>query len=58
MTWCAHVDVTLWQRDDEPTYDVVMPRGFAGSFWHWLEESAAEYGIAVVPPPSQLIGEP
>jgi heterotetrameric sarcosine oxidase gamma subunit len=50
MTWCAHVDVTLWQRDADPTYDVVVPRGFAGTFWHWLEESAAEYGIAVVTP--------
>jgi sarcosine oxidase subunit gamma len=50
MTWCAHVDVTLWQRDAEPTYDIVIPRGFAGTFWHWLEESAAEYGIAVVTP--------
>ncbi|MHB2167872.1 sarcosine oxidase subunit gamma [Alsobacter sp. R-9] len=48
MTWCAHVDVTLWQRDAEPTYDLVIPRGFAGSFWHWLEESSAEYGVAVI----------
>ncbi len=50
QTWCAHVDVTLWQRDAEPTYEIVVPRGFAGTFWHWLEESAAEYGIAVMPP--------
>lgn len=50
MTWCAHLDVTLWQRDAEPTYDIVVPRGFAATFWHWLVESAAEYGIAVAPP--------
>lgn len=50
MTWCAHLDVTLWQRDAEPTYEIVVPRGFAGTFWHWLMESAAEYGVAVAPP--------
>lgn len=49
MTWCAHLDVTIWQRDGEPTFDIVVPRGFAGTFWHWLMESAAEYGVAVVP---------
>ena len=35
-TLCGMVEVTLWQTDDTPTYDVAVMRGYAGSFWHWL----------------------
>ncbi|WP_293868923.1 sarcosine oxidase subunit gamma [uncultured Alsobacter sp.] len=48
-TLCGMVEVTLWQTDDTPTYDVAVMRGYAGSFWHWLGESAAEYGLVVAP---------
>ncbi len=47
MTWCSLIDVQLWQLDATPAYDLIVARGFAGSLWHWLEESAAEYGIDV-----------
>lgn len=42
----AHVGVTLW-RAGEDVYDVALPRSLAASFWHWLAESAAEFGLAV-----------
>jgi heterotetrameric sarcosine oxidase gamma subunit len=42
----AHITVTIW-RTDETSYDIAVPRSFAGDFWHWLAESAAEFGLAV-----------
>jgi heterotetrameric sarcosine oxidase gamma subunit len=42
----AHIAVTIW-RTDETSYEVAVPRSFAGDFWHWLAESAAEFGLAV-----------
>lgn len=47
VTACSHIGVTLWQLDDAPTYEIAMFRSMAGSFWHWLSDSAAEYGLAV-----------
>ncbi len=46
-TACAHIGVTLWQLDETPSYEVALFRSLAGSFWHWLSESAAEYGLRV-----------
>lgn len=40
----------LWQVDQMPTYDIAVSRSFAGSFWHWLETSAATVGFAVTDP--------
>jgi sarcosine oxidase subunit gamma len=45
VTAVAHIGVHFWQTDDRPTYDFAVPRGFAQSFWHWLEASAAELGL-------------
>jgi methylglutamate dehydrogenase subunit D len=45
VTAVAHIGVHFWQTDDRPTYDFAVPRGFALSFWHWLEASAAEFGL-------------
>ncbi|GLS19565.1 hypothetical protein GCM10007874_25820 [Labrys miyagiensis] len=47
VTACSHIGVTLWQLDDAPTYEIALFRSMAGSFWHWLSESAGEYGLAV-----------
>jgi methylglutamate dehydrogenase subunit D len=41
----AHIAVVLWQLDDRPTYEFAVPRSYSLSFWHWLEASAAEYGL-------------
>ena len=48
VTAVAHIAVHFWQTDDRPTYELAVPRGFALSFWHWLEASSAEYGLKLV----------
>jgi sarcosine oxidase subunit gamma len=50
VTGAAHIEVQIWQVGDEPSYEIAVFRGFAGSFWHWLVASAAEYGYEVVAP--------
>jgi heterotetrameric sarcosine oxidase gamma subunit len=47
VTSIAHVGVQFWQLDVVPTYEFAVPRSFAPSFWHWLMESAAEFGVTV-----------
>jgi sarcosine oxidase subunit gamma len=47
-TLVSHIAVQLWQIDDRPTYEFAVARGFAQSFWHWLESSAAEFGLEFV----------
>ena len=39
----SHIAVMIWQVDAEPTFRIAVPRGYAGSFRRWLEESAAEF---------------
>ena len=46
-TIAAHIGVQIWQVDDAPTYELAMFRGFAASFWHWLMESSAEFGVRI-----------
>lgn len=48
VTLAGHVGIVLWQVDAAPTFDVAVSRSYAASFWHWLEASAAEFGLAVV----------
>jgi methylglutamate dehydrogenase subunit D len=45
LTAVAHMNVHIWQSDDRPTFEVAVPRSFTLSFWHWLEASAAQFGI-------------
>ncbi|MBV9735873.1 MAG: sarcosine oxidase, gamma subunit [Acidisphaera sp.] len=47
LTLAGHVPVHLWQVDDGPAYDIAVARSLAGSFCHWLRDSAGEYGMAV-----------
>jgi methylglutamate dehydrogenase subunit D len=52
-TKCAHMGVILWRRDDEaglPMFEIAVFRSFARSLWHFIEESAAEFGLAIVEP--------
>jgi sarcosine oxidase subunit gamma len=44
-TLVAHLPVTLWQIDDQPTYEFAVARSLAQSFWQWLSTAAAEYGL-------------
>jgi methylglutamate dehydrogenase subunit D len=50
LSVAAHVNAHLWQLDDAPTYEMSVMRSFAGSFWSWLEASAAEFGYEVADP--------
>lgn len=50
VTLAAHIGIMLWQVDSAPTYNIAVPRSMAGSFWDWLAESAAEFGLAVATP--------
>lgn len=54
LSQIAHIGVQIWQLDaasngtggdGSPTYELAAPRGFAGSLWHWLLSSAAEFGL-------------
>jgi len=49
VTSVAHVGVHLWQIDAAPTYEFAIPRSLAAAFWHWLTESAAEFGGEIEP---------
>jgi heterotetrameric sarcosine oxidase gamma subunit len=49
VTGAVHIEVQIWQLDDAPTYEIALFRGFAGSFWQWLTQAAAEYGYHVAP---------
>jgi methylglutamate dehydrogenase subunit D len=48
VTSVAHIGVTLWKVDDQPTVDVAVARSLCNSFLHWLEASAALYGLTAL----------
>ncbi len=48
MTAIGHINVTLRQIDDQPTFEIALFRSMAGSFWSWLAASAGEFGPEVV----------
>jgi sarcosine oxidase subunit gamma len=50
ITSCAHIGVIIWQIDETPTYEIGVARSFAADFGHWLMQSAAEFGLKVLPP--------
>ncbi|MBN9020773.1 MAG: sarcosine oxidase subunit gamma [Rhizobiales bacterium] len=47
MTVVAHIPVQITQISNEPAFEILVPRSLAGSFWHWLEAAAAEFGLEV-----------
>lgn len=49
LTVIAHVGVQLWLVDDAPTFDLLVPRSMAASFWRWLSASSGEFGLAAMP---------
>jgi heterotetrameric sarcosine oxidase gamma subunit len=50
-TVAGHVGTILWRLDDQddgsPVFEVAVARSLAGSFWHALAGSAAEFGVTV-----------
>lgn len=45
QTQMAQVGVMIHQVDDAPVYDLYVYAGFARSFWHWLTETSAQFGV-------------
>jgi heterotetrameric sarcosine oxidase gamma subunit len=48
LTMASLIDVQLSCLGAD-VYEIMLFRGFAGSFWHWLEESALDEGLEVLP---------
>jgi heterotetrameric sarcosine oxidase gamma subunit len=52
-TLAFHMGVTLWRLDDAadgaPVFEIAVFRSLAGSFWHALSHSAAEFGLIMAP---------
>lgn len=49
-TSCAHLGIIFWRLEDansHPVYEIAVFRSLARSLWHFIEESAAEFGLAV-----------
>lgn len=49
LTMASMIDVQISRLPGDDAFELMLFRSFAGSLWHWLEESAAEHGIAVLP---------
>ena len=43
----AKAHVLLHQIGDAPLFEIYVHRSFADYLWHWLEDAAEEYGLAV-----------
>jgi sarcosine oxidase subunit gamma len=50
VTAIAGIGVQLWQVEDGESFHVAVARSTAGSFWSWLTQSAAEFGVEVRAP--------
>jgi sarcosine oxidase subunit gamma len=49
VTVIAHVGAIVWQSAPD-CFSIAVFRSYAGSFWHWLAVSAAEFGLTVKEP--------
>lgn len=50
-TGCARLSVILWRLDNDQghaVFEIAVFRSLARSLWHFIEESAAEFGLVVV----------
>ncbi len=52
VTSAALIGLTLWRPTEEHSYHLAVARSLAGSFWHWLTDSAAEFGYVVKSEPA------
>ena len=48
VTVISHIGALIWREADQD-FVLAVPRSLAQSFWHWLETSAAEFGLEVEP---------
>jgi methylglutamate dehydrogenase subunit D len=44
LTLAGHINIHFWQIDDTPTYEIMMFRSFAKSFYDWFLDASAEFG--------------
>lgn len=49
VTVIAHIDAIVW-RTSQDRFAIAVLRSYAGSFWHWLSASAAEFGLTATTP--------
>jgi heterotetrameric sarcosine oxidase gamma subunit len=49
VTVIAHIDAIVW-RTLQDRFAIAVYRSYAGSFWHWLSASAAEFGLIATTP--------
>jgi sarcosine oxidase subunit gamma len=50
ITAIGGIGVQVWWADVDDALHLAVPRSMAGSFWTWLMQSAAEFGVEVLPP--------
>jgi sarcosine oxidase subunit gamma len=50
VTVIAYVAAHIWQLDEAPTYEIIVPRSYAPAFLEWLIGSAAEFGFTFAGP--------
>jgi heterotetrameric sarcosine oxidase gamma subunit len=48
VTVVGHIGVHFWQIDAVPSYEFCVFRSFASSFWQWLADASAEFGVDVI----------
>ena len=49
VTVIGHIDAIVW-RTSQDRFAIAVFRSYAGSFWHWLSASAAEFGLTATTP--------
>jgi sarcosine oxidase subunit gamma len=47
VTLVAHMNVHMWQCDEVPTYEFAVFRSFSRSFFDFLIEASAEFGVSI-----------
>ena len=47
MTTVSHIAVQITRTAPEAAFEIAVPRSLAESLWHWLDASAAEFGLDV-----------
>ncbi len=47
VTAVAHLGVHFWQVDATPSYELAVFSSYAASFWEWIVDAAAEFGLAI-----------
>lgn len=54
VTVAGGTSVLVSRRDEEDVFDCAVPRSVAISFWDWLVDAAAEYGVATSQPAGEV----